>query len=333
VAPGYTFTPGQSISHVELNAAAAGSINTSFFTGKSAVTAPDTAGLVLLWDATSTDFRKATLLNAFFNHDFLINGRTAENFPTNGDFVLFYDNSAGGYRKTTLDQLVFTNVSLIDNRLETTNPAVATTYFVTSSNGVYYKISAANLLAMAPSNNLVLSNLTLKAGLTNNDLFFVASTNGTNYSVTYSGLITNNAVLAVASVAGADQLVVYNVASNTPYKLPLTNLANAVSNWVSTNVFPKAWAKIDGQTTGSNAPVRGYNVAGIERLGTGHYRAWFTSNLLTTNYVVEATAYDNTASSVSLIVTNQTVSNVTLRSATAAGAAADRNFLNLLLFE
>lgn len=100
ITPGYTFSAGEAnITHTKLNNATAGSINTSFLSGKGSAGAdPNTAFTILIHNTSSDTFVKGTLAATVFDHSALLSARTVETAPAVGDLVLIYDASAGAYR-------------------------------------------------------------------------------------------------------------------------------------------------------------------------------------------------------------------------------------------
>jgi microcystin-dependent protein len=95
ITPGYTFTSGEkNVNHTKLNAAAAGEVNDTFFTGRSADTAPDIAAATLVfYDSTTQTQKKATLSNLVFNHASLLHGRATTLTPASADEFLLADAS------------------------------------------------------------------------------------------------------------------------------------------------------------------------------------------------------------------------------------------------
>lgn len=103
ITPGYTFSSGEAnVTHTKLNNAAAGTINSTFYSGKSAAGANPTPGnhTFLGLDSVSGNFKRATLDVWVFDHEALLNSRVAKTTPSGGDLLLISDSAAGGAYKS-----------------------------------------------------------------------------------------------------------------------------------------------------------------------------------------------------------------------------------------
>lgn len=107
ITPGYTFTSGEAnVTHTKLNNSAAGTINTTFYSGKS----------------------------------------SAGSEPTPGNYTfLGLDSVSGLFKRQTLDVWVFDHPDLLADRTTLTTPSLSHTHFI-NNGGSYAQISTTNLL-------------------------------------------------------------------------------------------------------------------------------------------------------------------------------------------
>ena len=127
ITPGYTFASGEAnVTHTKLNNSAAGTINTSFYSGKgSAGGDPNTAFEFLLRDTTLDTFKRTTLLAAIFDHTALLSARTAKTSPVVADLVFIGDSAAGNaYKQMTWTNWMFSGTSTTAPTNETLLPAL-----------------------------------------------------------------------------------------------------------------------------------------------------------------------------------------------------------------
>jgi hypothetical protein len=123
ITPGYSFVSGEAnVTHTKLNNAAAGTINTTFYSGKSSAgTDPNTAFQFLLRDTVNNVFKRTTLAEAVHDHTALLNSRTEKTTPVAGDYFLIADSAAGNaYKKvsaTNLATLFATYVQLFEPQI------------------------------------------------------------------------------------------------------------------------------------------------------------------------------------------------------------------------
>jgi hypothetical protein len=249
---GYTFTSGeQNVTHTKLNNLVdAATINASFFTDKSAVTAPATVDLVLIYDDSASALRKITLGNLLFNNPFTITNLTADTAPAPDDLVATYDVSDTALKKATLRAMVFESAHLIANRTNWPTPARITTSLLAydSDTGEFSKLTRSNLFYQFYEFN-VFTNLANHTNPTNDDkLLLWDETNKTNKTTTLAGLVTN--APANTWTNSGDVLWGYSAESNRVAKLSLPNLAafvttsagfiSTASNLFYTNIYQSA---------------------------------------------------------------------------------------------
>ena len=82
--------------------------------------------------------------------------------------------------------------------------------------------------------------------------------------------------------------------------IKVTNIQDTSGNNQSTSEQiaqgrAKAWADFDGSVSDPNSTMNGYNVNSITDNGAGDYTLNFTSNLANANYVVVASAHDDSS--------------------------------------
>ncbi|MEW6303498.1 MAG: hypothetical protein AB1705_08515 [Verrucomicrobiota bacterium] len=190
ITPGYTFTTGeQNITHSKLNSATAGSINTTFFTDKTADTAPEASDLVLIYDNGSGVFKKVTLANLIFDNGLLISNRTEEAAANTNDFLLFFDTSASAYRKGTLNSLVFTNANLIA-AASTATSAASGSHLAVHDGSKVVKVTKANYFADA-GGLILFTNLSLPGSTMSTNFYVMMTSNGVNYRVSLDNALMN----------------------------------------------------------------------------------------------------------------------------------------------
>lgn len=110
ITPGYSFTSGErNVTHTKLNLAAAGDINTSFFSGKSSAgSSPNSAFEILLRDTSLDVFKKTTIAAGFLDHTGLLSARTAKTVPIGADQIMIADSAAGdAYKRQTLSNAMY----------------------------------------------------------------------------------------------------------------------------------------------------------------------------------------------------------------------------------
>jgi len=161
ITPGYTFSSGEAnVTHTKLNNSAAGTINTTFFSGKgSAGTDPNTAFTLLLHNTTLDSYQKMPI-SALLDHASLLSSRTAATAPAVDDLVLVYDASASAYRSMTWSNWLFGGTA--------TSSPTNDTRFPVLHGGVPSSLTLSNLLG----------GLTSHALPTNGDALAVLTANG-----------------------------------------------------------------------------------------------------------------------------------------------------------
>jgi hypothetical protein len=161
ITPGYTFSSGEAnVTHTKLNNASAGTINTSFYSGKgSAGTDPNTAFTLLIHNTTLDSYQKMPI-SSLLDHASLLSSRTATTAPAVDDLVLVYDASAGAYRSMTWSNWLFGGTA--------TSAPTNDTRFPVLHGGVPSSLTLSNLLG----------GLTSHALPTNGDALMVLTANG-----------------------------------------------------------------------------------------------------------------------------------------------------------
>ena len=157
---------------------------------------------------------------------------------------------------------------------------------------------------------------------------------------------TGVATALAVNVGSAGAPVVFNGALGTPSSGDLSNCTGgglaaasqaqqetATSNVVSVTPAnqqyhpsaPKAWARFNGATAGTNAPSKGYNVTSIQRTGTGAYTVNLAITMSDAVYavVVSAPGSSNSGNTYynNIAMDSQTATTFTL--SYAAGALGD----------
>jgi hypothetical protein len=142
---GYTFTPGEkNVTHTKLNNLVdAASINTSFFTDKTATTAPGANDVLLLYSASAAGFRKVTLNNLVLANGNLILDQTEDTNPATNDWVLSYDVSGSALKKVTWQSLLNSD-GLINARTNWLTPNT-NTFLLAYDAGTWSKVERQNL--------------------------------------------------------------------------------------------------------------------------------------------------------------------------------------------
>lgn len=164
ITPGYTFSSGeQNVTHTKLNNAAAGTINTTFYSGKSSAGAdPNTAFEILLRDTSLDVFKRSTLQAAVFDHAAFLSSRTVKTIPVGGDGLLLMDSAAGNaYKQMVLSNALFAGAA---------TPGTTTNgnKFPTLWSGALGTMDVSNLIAGA----------SYHAFPTNQDLISLVTSNG-----------------------------------------------------------------------------------------------------------------------------------------------------------
>lgn len=174
ITPGYTFSSGEAnITHTKLNNAAAGTINTTFYSGKgSAGTDPNTAFTILIHNTTLDTFQKMPI-SSLLDHSSLLSGRTASTSLAVDDLILIYDFSAGAYRAISATNYFF-------GATETTAPTNETRIPVLAG-GVLSSVTLSNLIAGA----------TVNSAPTNNDRWLTLTASGAIKSLSAESFVKN----------------------------------------------------------------------------------------------------------------------------------------------
>lgn len=104
VLPGYTFTDTDHVTASKLNSAAAGSINTSFFTGQNAAFPVD-VDTFLFYSQSALGFRRVALSTLLINNTNLIGEQIEDTLPATNDYVLTYKPGTNQLRKVQVGNL------------------------------------------------------------------------------------------------------------------------------------------------------------------------------------------------------------------------------------
>ncbi len=180
ITPGYTFTTGEkNITHTKLNDAASGTVNVTFYTGKSAQTAV-TGDTLLYYAAADAAFRKTTVGTLFGNAP-AING-------------LSTINSVGDFSVATSK---FTVASATGNTAVGGNLTVATNASITGTLGV---IGATSLGTLTSTNGQALAGGLIGSG----NWVWLSGTLTVNSGVplTVEGVQTNKGAMVLGDAAG-----------------------------------------------------------------------------------------------------------------------------------
>lgn len=162
ITPGYTFTSGEAnVTHTKLNNSAAGTINTTFYSGKSSAGSdPTPANYTFLGlDSVSGTFKRQTLDAWVFDHSALIADRTVKTVLLVGDTLLM--NQGGAYYQVSGSNAFFGGTSYTTASNDTRLGGVL-------SGGAIGSLTLSNLLAGLTSHSLP----------TNGDVFMVLTENG-----------------------------------------------------------------------------------------------------------------------------------------------------------
>lgn len=226
---GYTFTLNEhNITHTKLNNLVdQAQINTSFYTGKSATTAPASGDFLLLYSAAASGYRKCSLNYLLFANTNLIASQTEKPLPMGGDYLLIQDVAANLLKKSTLDELVFTNDNLINARTNWTTPNQATTFVLAYDSGAYSKLSISNLF-WHYGNFSVFTNLATNTAPKPDDTLLVwDSVNQSNRQLRVSSLLLgvtfSNLVLHTAPSTN-DALLIWDSINLLSKKVTLSSL-------------------------------------------------------------------------------------------------------------
>jgi len=201
ITPGYTFTSGEkNITHTKLNDAASGTVNVTFYTGKSAQTAV-TGDTLLYYAAADAAFRKTTVGTLFGNAP-AING-------------LSTINSVGDFSVATSK---FTVASATGNTAVGGNLTVATNASITGTLGV---IGATSLGTLTSTNGQTLGGGLLGSG----NWVWLSGTLTVNSGVplTVEGAQTNKGSMVLGDAAG-DTLTLNGTLAGTVQGTPTVSL-------------------------------------------------------------------------------------------------------------
>lgn len=144
--------------------------------------------------------------------------------------------------------------------------------------------------------------------------------------------ITDNTITATEI---ADKTITFNqIADSFAATKSQQQTANSSSVFVSPSTqqyHPSAthfWCKFNGALTGTNAPIAGYNVASVTRIGAGVYQINFTNPFNSNDYGVFPSIIDNsTPLCASVNNTGQTTSSCQVTCRYATGALTDPSIM------
>lgn len=162
ITPGYTFTSGEAnVTHTKLNNLGAGTIATTFYSGKSSAGSDPTPGnyTMIALDSVSGNYHRATLSTWFFDHSGLLANRTVKTTPSLTDTIFI--NEGGAYKQISETNLFYGGSSFT----EVTN---STRLGGVLHGGVFGSLTFSNLMA----------GLSEHSTPTNGDRFMVLTENG-----------------------------------------------------------------------------------------------------------------------------------------------------------
>lgn len=280
---GYTFTVGeQNVTHTKLNNLVDGAtINTSFFTDKSALTTLNSADTFLLYSPTLSGYRKTTLQTLLLGNTSLITGQTEDPTPADNDYVLTYDTSAAVFAKVSLLSLARPNTNLIYLLPTLESNLLQSAYVPVLQDGTNNKAPLNLLLGgwqLYAFTNLAPINLQ-----TNDDeLLIWDASAGTNKTISIAGWNTNP---PIASTFTNDDSFLFwssatNAADGTNGRLKRVTITGLYTNPPTTTL----WTNTDTLTiwsTATNGPGGTNPTPAKVALGT-----LLPQNFVSTNYAL-----------------------------------------------
>jgi hypothetical protein len=257
---GYTFTPGeQNVTHTKLNNLVdAGTINTTFFTDKSAVTTLNTSDLFLLYSPTLTGYRKVALQNLLLANTALITSQTEDSTPSDDDFVLTYDTSGTGFKKVSLVNLALANTNLIYLLPTLSSNLLESSFVPLLQDGTNNKTPISLILDHWQSHPF--TNLSAIASQTNSDRLLIwDSAAGTNKWISIAAWNTNPP--AASAFTNDDSFLFWststNAADGTNGRLKRLTMAGVYTNpptataWTNTDTVA-IWSTATNGPGGTN---------------------------------------------------------------------------------
>lgn len=231
---GYSFSSGeQNVTHTKLNNAVNNAtISTGFYTDKSASSTPADADLLLLYQNSSTLFRKITVANFLSGNRGVITNQTEDTAPAIGDFILTYDVSVDSLKKATLNNAVYESAHLIANRTNWNTPGGDNFYL--GYNGAWNKTARSNLwYQFWFYHTSMFTNLAAHTAPTNADsLVLWDSVSGTNRQLPLINLYSNATWATSIASTDAFPAVVAGVVSTVPVSALSNYVRTVVSNYV-----------------------------------------------------------------------------------------------------
>lgn len=337
ITKGYTFSNGEkNITHTKLNNLVdAASINTSFFTDKTASTTPSSSDLLLIYSSGSAAFRKVTLDNLLYSNEGIITSQTRLTSPALGDDLWIYDLSDLSTKKINIGDLIVSNYLSIATHITNATPQVDAT-FLSLTGTTLAQVHRTNLFYdVFRYGNF--TNLAAKVINTNDTMLIWDTLGGTNRQVPMTNL--NNYVAATdtnsnpARVRWTTNTVIGGTVYGTNANLSLSG-GLSISGTTLSQFGPQAYAlfKYAGSSTNITS-LRSNNVAWISRDSAGTYRVAFSSALADTNYICNATTDFYTASSTRIAdIKTRSTSIVTVYVESPGGTASDPDLVNLIIW-
>jgi hypothetical protein len=258
---GYTFQPGEkNVTHTKLNnLVEAATINTSFFTGKSAITNAEGADILLLYSPTLAGFRKISWNSLLLGNSAFITSQTEDTSPATNDHVLIVSAADATYKKVPLSSLALPNTGLIGDL-----PLLASSNFLQSAfvpilnDGTNNKVPISTLLegwSLYP-----FTNRTATTTQTNEDKLLIwDSAAGVNKTITVQAWFTNPP--ASSTFTNEDSFLywssVTNATDGTNGRLKRLTLSGLWTNppittvWTNTDTIP-IWSTATNGPGGTN---------------------------------------------------------------------------------
>jgi len=194
ITPGYIFASGEkNVNHTKLNNSAAGTVNTTFHTGKASAGSNPNVNTTELIVYDGTTFKKGTLSSLFLDHTGLLSARTAKTVPVAADALLLADSAASNaYKQITLANLLF-------GAAAHTAPIAADKLAIYDSAGTEVKsITLANLINQAVAHTAPVTA----------DALILRENGGAFRKMTLGNLV--NGATALTTAAGTNAVPIYD---------------------------------------------------------------------------------------------------------------------------
>lgn len=255
---GVTFTDGQRVTAAGLHSLVdATSVGVAFLTGKSLLSAVDSADYVLVYDTSTGTFKKMTLATLLTGNTELITAQPDEPNPAGNDYLLLYDASGGTFAKVSVTNLITGNTNLVVGQPAITN-LLSTAELLVNNGGTNNRISLANLWASNFQYARAFTNQAEHTSPTNVDRLLIwDAAAATNKWTTLAGLVTNTPSVVTVSNGAVLQVLEANVFKQITVSNLMEQFA-ASGTFLTTNV---AW------TTNGVALTAGVMVNAAHGLG------------------------------------------------------------------